>query len=124
MTMRRVVVTGVGAVSPCGVDAESSFRSALEGKSGIGPISLFDSAGFASTIAGECRGFEPERYIAKKDVRTMDRFTHLAMAAADETLRDAGLGEFSAEMRVQTGTILGVGIGGLGAIESTAKVLA
>ncbi|MDB4988155.1 MAG: 3-oxoacyl-[acyl-carrier-protein] synthase 2 [Myxococcaceae bacterium] len=122
--MRRVVVTGVGAVSPCGVDAASSFRSAVEGKSGIAQISLFDATGFAATIAGECRGFDPEAHIAKKDVRTMDRFTHLAMAAADEALRDAGLGELTEEQKIRTGTVFGVGIGGLLAIENTAKVLA
>lgn len=122
--MRRVVITGVGAVSPCGLDAESSFRSAVEGKSGIAPITLFDSTGFACTIAGECKGFDPERHIPRKDVRTMDRFIHLAMGAADETLRSAAFGDFDDAKKELTGTILGVGIGGLGTIEATAKVLA
>ena len=122
--MRRVVITGVGTVCPTGLDAETSFRSAVEGKSGIAPITLFDATGFACTIAGECKGFDPERHIPKRDLRTMDRFTHLAMGAADEALRSAGFGEFDEEMKVRTGTILGVGIGGLLTIENTAKVLA
>lgn len=122
--MRRVVITGVGAVCPTGLDAETSFRSALEGKSGIARITLFDATGFACTVAGECKGFDPERHVPKRDLRTMDRFTHLAMGAADEALRSAGFGDFDDAKKVATGTILGVGIGGLGTIENTAKVLA
>jgi len=122
--MRRVAITGFGAVSPCGLDAEASFRAVLEGRSGIAAITLFDATGFASTIAGECKGFDPARHVPKKDLRTMDRFTHLAMGAADEALRRAGLADFDEAMKSRTGTILGVGIGGLGAIEATAKVLA
>jgi 3-oxoacyl-[acyl-carrier-protein] synthase II len=118
------VITGVGAVSPCGLDAETSFRAAVEGQSGIAPITLFDATGFACTIAGECKGFEATRHVPKKDVRTMDRFTHLAMGAADETLRSTAFADFDEAMKERTGTILGVGIGGLGSIESTAKVLA
>ncbi|HEY6878715.1 MAG TPA: beta-ketoacyl-ACP synthase II [Polyangiales bacterium] len=122
--MRRVVVTGVGAVSPCALEAEPSFRAVVEGKSGIAPIALFDATGYACTIAGECKGFDPTRHVPKKDVRTMDRFTHLAMGAADETLRNAGYGDFDDAMKERAGAILGVGIGGLGTIESTAKTLA
>ena len=122
--MRRVVITGVGAVSPCGLDAVTSFRSAVEGRSGIAPIRLFDATGFACTIAGEVKGFEAERHVPKRDIKTMDRFTHLAMGAADEALRCADLSGFDDAMKERTGTILGVGIGGLAIIESTAKVLA
>ncbi|MDB4973112.1 MAG: 3-oxoacyl-[acyl-carrier-protein] synthase [Myxococcaceae bacterium] len=121
--MRRVVITGLGAVSPTGLDAQTSFRAAVEGKSGIAPISLFDATGFACTIAGECTGFDAERVIAKKDVRTMDRFIHLALGAAAEALRNAGLGEFDDAMKERTGVILGVGIGGIGTIENTTRVL-
>jgi 3-oxoacyl-[acyl-carrier-protein] synthase II len=121
--MRRVVITGVGAVSPCGLDAATSFRSAVEGQSGIAPITLFDATGFACTIAGECTGFDAARHVPKKDIRTMDRFTHLAMGAADETLRSAAFADFDEAMKERTGTILGVGIGGLGSIEATAKTL-
>ena len=122
--MRRVVITGVGAVSPCGLDAVTSFRSAVEGRSGIAPIRLFDATGFACTIAGEVKGFEVERHVSKRDIKTMDRFTHLAMGAADEALRSADLSGFDDAIKERTGTILGVGIGGLAIIESTAKVLA
>jgi len=122
--MRRVVITGIGTVCPTGLDAETSFRAAVEGKSGIAPITLFDATGFACTIAGECKGFDPARHVPKRDLRTMDRFTHLAMGAADEALRSAGFGDFVEEQKLRTGTILGVGIGGLGTIENTAKVLA
>ena len=121
---RRVVITGVGAVSPCGLDAASSFRAAVEGQSGIAPITLFDATGYACTIAGEVKGFEVERHVPKRDIKTMDRFSHLAMGAADETLRSADFSTFDDAMKERTGTILGVGIGGLSIIESTAKVLA
>jgi 3-oxoacyl-[acyl-carrier-protein] synthase II len=122
--MRRVVVTGVGAISPCALEAEPTFRAVVEGKSGIARIELFDATDYACRIAGECKGFDPTRHVPKKDVRTMDRFTHLAMGAADEALRAVGFGEFDDAMKERTGAILGVGIGGLGTIESTAKTLA
>lgn len=122
--MRRVVITGLGAVSPAGLDAQTSFRAVVEGQSGIAPITLFDPTGFACTIAGECKGFDAERFIPKKEARTMDRFIHLALAAATETLRSAGLGAFDDAMKERTGVILGVGIGGLGTIENTARILA
>jgi 3-oxoacyl-[acyl-carrier-protein] synthase II len=120
---RRVVVTGLGAVSPCGVDSATTWLSVIEGRSGIGPITLFDAKEFACRIAGECTGFEPERFIARKDLRSMDRFIQLAVAAADEALRGSGL-DLDSPVRERTGTLIGVGIGGLATIESMAKVLA
>ena len=120
---RRVVVTGLGAVSPCGVDSATTWLSVIEGRSGIGPITHFDAQEFASRIAGECTGFEPESVVPKKDLRSMDRFIHLAVAAADEALRGSGLGAES-PVRERTGTLIGVGIGGLSTIETMAKVLA
>jgi 3-oxoacyl-[acyl-carrier-protein] synthase II len=121
--MRRVVVTGVGAVCPTGLDAAGSFAAAVAGQSGIAPITLFDSTGFACTIAGECTGFSAEQHVPKKEVRTMDRFIHLALAAAAEALHAAGVSSFDDAQRERTGVILGVGIGGLGTIESTYRVL-
>ena len=121
--MRRVVVTSLGAVTPCGLNVPSTWRAIQEGKSGIGRISQFDPEQYASRIAGECKGFHAEAYIAPRDVRSMDRFIHLAMAAADETMRSSGL-EPDAAIKQRTGTLIGVGIGGLGYIESMAKVLA
>jgi 3-oxoacyl-[acyl-carrier-protein] synthase II len=84
MPMRRVVVTGYGAVSPCGLTAADSWSAIREGRSGIAPIALFDASEFTTHFAGECKGFVPEHYIPKRDVRTMDRFIHLAIAAAIE----------------------------------------
>jgi len=121
--MRRVVVTGYGAVTPCGLSADTSWAALKEGQSGIAPITLFEAAEFASRIAGECKGFSPERYIPKRDVRAMDRFIHLAMAAAEETMQSAGIGDDEA-LKARTGSLIGVGIGGLGYLESMCKVLA
>jgi 3-oxoacyl-[acyl-carrier-protein] synthase II len=121
--MRRVVITGIGAVSPCGLDTETTWNSVKEGKSGIARISLFDPAEYASQIAGECKGFDAELYVPKRDVRSMDRFIHLAMGAAEMTMRTANIGDDEA-LKLRTGTLIGVGIGGLGYIESMAKVLA
>jgi 3-oxoacyl-[acyl-carrier-protein] synthase II len=120
--MRRVVVTGLGAVSPTGLRADTSWAAVKAGKSGIAKVTLFDSAGFPVVIAGECKGFDPERHVPKRDVRTMDRFIHLAMGAADETMAAAGLAE-DAPIRLRTGTLIGTGIGGLGYIENTTRAL-
>lgn len=122
--MRRVVITGVGAVSPCGLDTETTWSSIKAGKSGIATIELFDPAEYASKIAGECKGFNPEDYIPKRDVRSMDRFIHLAMGAAHEVMKSCGIAEDDEALKLRTGTLIGVGIGGLGYIESMAKVLA
>jgi len=120
--MRRVVVTGYGAVSPCGLSAETSWSAIKEGKSGIAPITLFDATEFASRIAGECKGFSAENYIPKRDVRSMDRFIHLAVAAAEETVQSAGIAEQEA-LKERTGCLIGVGIGGLGYLEAMCKLL-
>jgi len=122
--MRRVVITGVGAVSPCGLTTEETWSSIKAGRSGIRAIELFDPAEYASKIAGECKGFNPETYIPKRDVRSMDRFIHLAMGAAAQVMKSSGVADDDAELKLHTGTLIGVGIGGLGYIESMAKVLA
>src|SRR5437660_9972330 len=114
--MRRVVVTGVGAVSPCGLETGSTWRAIIEGRSGIGPITCFDAAEFATKIAGECRGFDPEKYFERKRVREGDRFIHLAMGASVQAIDDAGF-KPSDELRERTGTFIGVGMCGLGLIE-------
>jgi 3-oxoacyl-[acyl-carrier-protein] synthase II len=120
---RRVVVTGLGAISPCGLDAESNFAAVSRGESGIGPITQFDASDHPTTIAGEVKGFDPERHIPRRDVRSMDRFIHLAMGAADEALLQAGFASFSDESKDRTGAIVGCGIGGLGTIEKYHRVL-
>ncbi|HKP58860.1 MAG TPA: beta-ketoacyl-ACP synthase II [Polyangiales bacterium] len=121
--MRRVVITGVGTVSPCGSDTGSTWRALREGKSGIGPITAFDATGYATTIAGECRTFDPEKYIEKKRLREGDRFIHLAIAASQLAVDDAGIANLSDESKEVTGTFIGVGMCGLMMIEAQARVL-
>ena len=120
--MRRVVITGVGAVSPCGADAASTWAAVREGKSGIGPITLFDASQHATRIAGECTDFDPEHYIERKRLREGARFIQMAVAASQQAVDDAGF-EPSDELKERTGTFIGVGIGGLDLIEQQANVL-
>lgn len=121
--MRRVVITGLGTVNPCGHDTESTWQTLKEGRSGIAPITAFDASQHASKIAGECKGFDPERHVPKRDVRSMDRFIHLAIAASDEVMKDCGVGAED-PLRLRTGTLVGVGMGGLAYIENTTLLLA
>jgi 3-oxoacyl-[acyl-carrier-protein] synthase II len=120
---RRVVVTGLGAVSPCGNDAPTTWARVVEGKSGIRAIQAFDTTDYTSKIAGECWDFEPEHVVAKRELRTMDRFIQLALAASDETMKSVGLSA-DAPIKDRTGTLVGVGIGGLASIENMTKTLA
>src|SRR6478672_11719729 len=113
--MRRVVVTGVGAVSPCGLDAVSTWRSIQEGRSGVGPITKFDVTDYAARIAGECTGFDPEKYFERKRIREGDRFIHYAMGASVQAVEDSGF-EPNDELKDRTGTFIGVGMCGLGLI--------
>ncbi len=121
--MRRVVITGIGAVSPCGLDTASTWASLCAGKSGIGPITLFDASHHGTQIAGECHGFDPEQYIERKRVREGDRFIHLAIAASTLAVNDAGVADASEEVKELTGTFIGVGMCGLATIEAQANVL-
>ena len=120
--MRRVVVTGVGAVSPCGLDTGSTWSAIKEGKSGIAPITHFDAADFATKIAGECKGFDPEKYFERKRVREGDTFIHFAMGASVQAIADAGFAP-NDELKERTGTFIGVGMCGLGLIEEQHDVL-
>jgi 3-oxoacyl-[acyl-carrier-protein] synthase II len=120
--MRRVVITGVGAVSPCGLDTESTWQGLVAGKSGIAPITRFDASGHACRIAGELKGFSPEKWIEKKKIKEGDTFIHIAIAASRMAVEAAHY-EPSDEARERVGTIIGVGLGGLDFIEKTAKVL-
>jgi 3-oxoacyl-[acyl-carrier-protein] synthase II len=119
---RRVVVTGIGLVSPLGLDAPSTWEALLRGRSGIGPITRFDAADYPCRIAGEVRGFDPERYMDRKDVRKMDTFIHYAVAASREALEDAAftLDEGNAD---RVGVYVGSGIGGLPLLERQHKEL-
>jgi 3-oxoacyl-[acyl-carrier-protein] synthase II len=121
--MRRVVVSGLGTVSPCGNDTASTWGALREGKSGISRITLFDAANHTTQIAGECTGFDPEKYIERKRVREGDRFIHLAIAASSLAVEDAGIADASDEFKERTGTFIGVGICGLGLIEAQCRVL-
>ncbi len=120
--MRRVVVTGLGAISPCGLDVETTWKNILSGTSGIAPITRFDPADYAVRIAGEAKGFEVTSYIEKKRVRESDTFIHYAIAAADEAIKSSGF-EPNDEQREMVGTIIGVGLGGLPLIEEMARTL-
>lgn len=120
--MRRVVVTGIGAVSPCGSSAQASWEAITQGRSGIATITHFDPTEYSARIAGEVKGFEPTAYIEKKRVRESDTFIHYAIAAADEAVKAAGF-EPSDEQKELVGTIIGVGLGGLPYIEDMARTL-
>ena len=116
MEKRRVVVTGIGMISPLGIGNEPTWRGLLEGRSGVGPITKFDAAAFACKIAGEVRGFEPEQWIEKKEVKKSDTFIHYAVAAAQIAVDDAGLDTSTCDTE-RMGVIIGSGIGGLPLIE-------
>jgi 3-oxoacyl-[acyl-carrier-protein] synthase II len=120
--MRRVVITGVGAVSPCGLDTASTWAAIREGKSGIAPITRFDTTEFATKFAGECHGFDPEKYFERKRVREGDTFIHLAVAASVQAVEDSGFAP-DEELKERTGTFIGVGMCGLGLIEEQHDVL-
>ena len=118
MNHRRVVVTGLGIVSPIGYGVEENWENITEGKSGIGPITLFDTSGFSVTIAGEVDSFDPTEFLPEKDARRMDRFIQFSMVAGNEAIRNSGL-EISEEIADLIGVYIGAGIGGVTTIEAT-----
>jgi 3-oxoacyl-[acyl-carrier-protein] synthase II len=120
--MERVVITGIGLVTPVGIGTSESWRALLAGDSGIGPISLFDCAAFRVRIAGEVKGWEPTRFIDKKKLKEMDRFTEFALGAAAMAVQDAKL-EMSDVERERAGCFVGVGLGGLFTLEKTKETL-
>ncbi|MBM3306144.1 MAG: beta-ketoacyl-ACP synthase II [Candidatus Aminicenantes bacterium] len=119
---RRVVVTGIGLVSPLGVGTDKNWRALLRGESGIGPLTRFDTSRHATRFGGEVSGFDPLLFIDRKEVRKMDLFVQFAMAAAHLAVEDSGIPPADLEGE-QTGTYVGSGIGGLGSIEETHKVM-
>ena len=122
MSRRRVVVTGLGCISPVGNTVESAWAQLLAGQSGIGLITKFDATAFACKIAGEVKNFDLESYISVKEARTMDTFIHYGVAAAHQAVVDAGLPTGDAldeELATRIGVIIGSGIGGLPLIEDT-----
>jgi 3-oxoacyl-[acyl-carrier-protein] synthase II len=119
---RRVVVTGVGLVVPTGIGVKTTWKNICEGKSGIGPLTRFDPDGFETKIAGEVKGFNPEAYIEKKEIKKMDLFIQYALAATQEALKDAQL-KITPENSERIGVIVGTGLGGLPSLEKYHKVL-
>jgi 3-oxoacyl-[acyl-carrier-protein] synthase II len=119
MSKRRVVITGLGILSPVGNDVATAWTNILAGKSGIGPVTHFDAGTFPTRIAGEVRNFDPAQFVASKDVKKMDPFIHYGIAASVDALKDAGLHphEHDAE---RIGCAIGAGIGGIATIEKTA----
>jgi 3-oxoacyl-[acyl-carrier-protein] synthase II len=120
--MERVVITGIGLATPVGIGTPETWRALLAGESGIAPITLFDCSQFRVRIAGEVKGWEPTRFIEKKKLKEMDRFTELAMGAAALAASDAKL-ELTDEERDEAGCFIGVGIGGLFTLEKTKQTL-
>ncbi|HZV47394.1 MAG TPA: beta-ketoacyl-ACP synthase II [Thermodesulfovibrionales bacterium] len=116
MTKRRVVITGVGMITPLGVGTDESWDGLIAGRPGIKKITQFDASAFPTQIAGEVVGFNPEDHIEPKEIKKMDRFIHFALAAATMAMKDSGL-KITAENAERTGVIVGSGMGGLHAIE-------
>ncbi|HET7930029.1 MAG TPA: beta-ketoacyl-ACP synthase II [Rhodanobacteraceae bacterium] len=119
MNKRRVVVTGMGIISPVGNDVATAWKNVVAGVSGIGPISHFDASAFPTRIAGEVKGFDPAAYIAPKDIKKMDTFIHYGVAAGTDALKDSGI-EINEANATRIGIAVGAGIGGIGSIERTA----
>ena len=119
---RRVVITGMGLVSPLGNDMATSWDGIVNGRSGLGPITTFDTEGYSTKIAGEIRGFDPTAFVPPKDVKKMDSFIHYGLAASLMAMEDAGL-EVTEANAERIGAIIGAGIGGILGIEETAVKL-
>lgn len=113
---RRVVITGLGMLTPLGIGVEPTWESLCEGRSGIGRITKFDPAEFASRIAGEVKEFDPSLFIEKKEMKKMDRFIHFAMSSCKMAVEDSEI-EIDEANADRTGVVVGVGLGGLPAIE-------
>ncbi len=122
MNRRRVVITGIGIISPLGLDRESTFDGLLAGANGVGPITLFPTDNYATRIAGEVKNFDPRKFLDPQETRRLDRFVHLTMASGIEAMADSGI-DVAKENTDRIGVICGSGIGGLMEIESQHTVL-
>jgi 3-oxoacyl-[acyl-carrier-protein] synthase II len=119
---RRVVVTGIGLVTPIAVGTEETWQGLLAGKSGIGPITHFDHTAFATHFAGEVKAFQPTRWMTSREVKTIDPFVQYAIAAGSLAVADSGL-EIKGELSERVGCFVGAGLGGVTTIEATCKTL-
>lgn len=119
---RRVVITGIGMVSPLGIGTLENWKALVEGRSGISTISRFDTAEYTTRIAGEVKNFDPANWIPKKEIKKMDLFIHYAIAASDIALQDSGY-KVDSSNAFRVGVYIGSGIGGFGVIEATHTAL-
>ena len=119
---RRVVVTGIGLLTPIGLTREENWSALLAGRSGVGPITRFDTTDYPCKIAGEVKGFDPGAFLEKKEIKKFDTFIHYAVAAAKEAMDESGV-VVTDENAERVGVCVGSGIGGLPLIEETHKVL-
>jgi 3-oxoacyl-[acyl-carrier-protein] synthase II len=121
--MRRVVITGVGLVTPMGIGTKESWDALCEGKSGVAPITTFDASKFDTRFAGEVKGWDGTRFVEKKKLKEMGRFMEFAMGASALAWQEAGLTGLTTEQLERAGCIIGVGLGGIEVIENCARVL-
>ncbi|MFQ6604107.1 MAG: beta-ketoacyl-ACP synthase II [Fidelibacterota bacterium] len=121
MQQKRVVITGLGALAPNGNDVASFWAALIAGKSGIGPISSYDTEGHMVTIAGELSGFDPEDYLSRQEVRKLDRFSILALIAAEQAVKHSGIMSNSIDPD-RVGVMLGTGVGGIQTLEDQHSV--
>lgn len=119
---RRVVITGMGMVTPLGLNVEDTWSAITAGKSGVGPITLFDTSDYLVKIAAELKGFDPAQYMPAKEVRRRDRYQHLVVAAGKQAVENSGIGVTDAN-RHRIGTIIGSSVGGVGAYWEQAQLL-
>ena len=118
---RRVVITGLGVVSPVGIGTQTAWANIVNGQSGIARITKFDPSAFSSQIAGEVKNFNPEDYLSAKEARRMDTFIQFGLVAGIEAFKDSGI-EVTEQNAERIGVSIGSGIGGLGLIEATNDV--
>ncbi len=122
MSKRRVVITGMGIVSPVGLTLDENWKNITNGVSGIEKIDIFDPSGYPCQVAGQVKGFDPSNYMPSKDARRMDRFIQLGMAASLDAFKDSGL-EVTPENSERMGVYIGAGIGGISTIEKATMTL-
>lgn len=122
MEKRRVVITGLGLVTPLGIGVNETWEGLLQGRSGVGKITLFDASSYPVQIAAEVKNFDPSQYIEPKEIKKMDRFIHFAIAATEMAMKDSGL-KITPENAPRVGVIIGSGMGGLPMIEHYHKTL-